>query len=543
MKYSPPVAALFLVLTMAGKAFALSSTNIPLDSPIYLYVEKLSGFGLVVSDFKGIRPYSKSEVARLVKEAEERLALAEYPPLAEEYLDRIKQLIPREVALYDEPDEAPFVDIQPVSRAQLRYLYLDGLPRNYYRAVNDPAGDWTFPLLHFRPKNSTPYPVQQRGTEGTPFLENNEGIAYGDGHNLEGRFSGEAHFKALMSALVEPLLLWSSDSEKSQARLNKGYLKVGGGALELELGRDENWLGLGYRGAITLSDNAPNLTVIKLSNPEPFTSKYLWDLKYDLICSRLDHTVTNGAERQPLYFATKLSFKPFQNMEFGMTLGRQVGGPGVDNSVNATLRGLAGATGDDNSNSLAGFELRFRFPWLRNAEIHAELSGEDRHGIWPKMQSYLAGFMVPRLTASGRDDLRFEYFLGHQRLYQNAIFPEGYNYHNFPLGHSQGGATQDFFLRYSHWFSVRNSMALEVIRTTRGDWGRVPVNAFGEWDRNGVMQGDECKYSLRGFWNLPVYGEWNATLMYGWETIDNWNLVPGWHRSNQLLRADVSYRY
>jgi len=57
---------LFLFLSQAEPCHAVSSSNIPLDSPIYLYLEKLSGFGLISSDIKGIRPFSKAEAARLV---------------------------------------------------------------------------------------------------------------------------------------------------------------------------------------------------------------------------------------------------------------------------------------------------------------------------------------------------------------------------------------------------------------------------------------------------------------------------------------------
>ncbi len=537
------LAALLLVISFTGSASALSSPTIPLDSPIYLYIEKLSGFGLIVSDFRGIRPYSRSEAARLLKEAEERLASGDYPPLAEEFVARIKELIPRETALYGEPEKAPFFDYNPVANARLRYVYLDGAPRSYARPVDDPGGDYTFPLIQWRPKKPYPNVAQQRGTEGTPLIENNEGVVYGNGSNLEARWSTEAYLGTLLSGLVEPLLLWSSDGEASQVRLNKGYLKLGGGALELELGRDANWLGLGYRGNVTLTNNAANFTGIKLSSPEPFTSRYLWDFKYDLIFSRLERTVADGRERQPWFYATKISFKPYKNMEFGLNLGRQVGGTGVDNSAMATVRGLVGATTDDNSNSLGGLELRFRLPWLRYSEIYGEFSGEDRSDYWPMAQSYIAGFFVPRLTASGRDDLRFEWFRGHQILYTNGTFPNGYIYHSFPIGHSQGGASEEFFLRYTHWFSVRNTLALECIRTTRGEVGRLPVNPTGQFDPNGVMQAVERKIALRAFWSLPVHGDWNATLMYGWETIENWQLQPGVERTNQLLRVDLSYRY
>lgn len=61
---------LWCCLVLNDEAHALSSANIPLDSPIYLYLEKLAGAGLVSSDFRGIRPYTKAEVARLVREAE-----------------------------------------------------------------------------------------------------------------------------------------------------------------------------------------------------------------------------------------------------------------------------------------------------------------------------------------------------------------------------------------------------------------------------------------------------------------------------------------
>jgi len=534
-------ASLSLVITFAGSAFALSSPNVPLDSPIYLYIEKLSGFGLIVSDFKGIRPYSRSEVARLLKEADERLESGDYPPLAKELVAMLKRLIPREAALYSEPESAPFFDYNPVSNARLRYVYLDGAPRNYSRPVLDTGGDWIFPLPGSRPDQIAR--PQQRGTEGTPLFENNEGVVYGDGHNLEARWSSEAYMGTVASALVEPLLLGSSAEDASRVRLNKGYLKFGGGALELELGRDANWLGLGYRGAITLTNNPPNFTGIKISSPEPFTSRYLWDLKYDLIFSEFEKTVTNGVERQPFFYASKLSFKPYKNMEFGLNLGRQAGGRGVDNSLSDSLHGLWGATHSDNSNSLGGLELRFRFPWLRNSEIYGELSGEDRAGAWPKAQSYIAGFFVPMITSSGRDDLRFEYFRGHQILYTNGTFPNGYLYHNFPVGDSQGGATQDFFLRYSHWFSARNTVALECFRTTRGDIGLVNVDSMGNYDPSGVLQAAERTVGLRAFWDLPVYDDWNATLRYGWETIANWNLTPGVSKTNHILGVDLSYRY
>ena len=140
-------------------------------------------------------------------------------------------------------------------------------PRSYFRAVNDPGNDGVFGIgSGLRPRNPYPAPVQQRGSEGTPLFENNDGVVYRSGSNLDLRVTGEAYLGAGASLLVEPMLLWSESDDEPRLRLNTGYLKVGGEGLELELGRDENWLGPGYRGALTLSNNPRNFDLIKLSS-------------------------------------------------------------------------------------------------------------------------------------------------------------------------------------------------------------------------------------------------------------------------------------
>jgi hypothetical protein len=151
---------------------------------------------------------------------------------------------------------------------------------------------------------------------------------------------------------------------------------------------------------------------------------------------------------------------------------------------------------------------------------------------------------VPRLTSDGKNDLRFEYFLGNRILYTSGTFPEGYLYRGMPIGDSQGGAAEEFFVRYSHWFSIRNRLALEYYHTERGNLGRVPVNSSGQVDlQNGVLQAVERKNSVRTFWDLPLHGEFDLQLMYGWERIHNLNLMEGVDRTNQIFKMDVSYRY
>jgi len=271
--------------------------------------------------------------------------------------------------------------------------------------------------------------------------------------------------------------------------------------------------------------------------------RYLGLVKYSLIVSRFDETMTEGVKRQPYFLAAKLAIKPLDTVEFGINLGRQQGGPGVNNSLGDWLRGLIGGTSSDNSNSVAGLDLRVRLPFLRNTEIYGEFSGEDTASFWPIVESYVAGVFIPCLTADGRNDLRFEYYFGNAILSTNGTFPEGYLNRGMNIGPSQGGASEEFFVRASHWFSVRNNLALEYIHTERGNLGRVTVNEEGNFDPNGTLQAVERKNSLRVLWQLPVHGDFDMLLMYGWERIHNMNLTGGNNRTNQIVKVDLSYRY
>lgn len=520
----------------APAAYALSSANIPLDSPVYLYLEKLAGAGLVASDIKGLKPFSKAEAARLLLEAEHNLSSGDRAPsgLLTELIRNIRELIPRESSLLENPTRRPqLLDFNPASSLSLRYVYLDGAPRDYNRTSWDPAHQSAFGFIggDLRPLGNGG-PIRVTGTEGTPLLENNNGIVYRKGNSGELRWAAEGYFSDVATALLEPVVLATGDD--AEILLNRGYVKLGGGGLELEAGRDENWFGPGFRGTTTLTNNARNFDLIKISSPEPlqaaWVKRWLGDVKYSLIASRFDATDAGTADyRRPYFIGAKLAVKPNAMLEFGLNFVRQLGGPGFTGSPDTLL----GGGNNDHSNTIAGFDVRWRIPGLNNTELYAEYSGEDNAGgVWPIVESYVAGLFAPCLTNACRDDFRFEYFFGSVMLYGDWQFPRGYVYHDMTPGHSQGGAgVQEFFGRYSHWFGVRNRLALEYFYTERG-------RSYRTADQ--VM---EAKHAGRVFWNLPLYGDIDARIGYGVEKIDNQNLVAGSKRTNHLFTFDLKYQY
>ena len=233
--------------------------------------------------------------------------------------------------------------------------------------------------------------------------------------------------------------------------------------------------------------------------------------------------------------ANRQGFGDLDQVQVGINFVRQEGGPGF--TGNTTFFDFIFGGGSTNkSNTMAGIDLRFRIPWLRNTELYGEYVGEDSASFWPFVESYIAGIYIPRLTASGRDDLRIEYFFGHQDLYSDFKFPYGYTYYGLSPGHSQGGGTQDLLVRYSHWFTPRSILALEYLYTDRGRQGRTTFP-------DGSGQAVEIKNAWRGSWTLPLGSELDATLSYGWERVRNLDLVNGVNRTNQVASVTLTYHY
>ena len=276
-------------LLAAAPLYAFSSANIPLDSPIYLYLEKLVGLGLITKDIKGLKPFSKAEAARLLQEAETTLksGTTASPAFAQELVNRVGEMIPREFFLRKNHASKPkLLDYNPISTLRMRYVYLDGVPRDYERTSWDPAHQSAFGIIggDLRPLGNGG-PVQVSGTEGTPLLENNNGTIHPRGHSSELRWAAEGYLSDKATGLIEPVLLVSKDD--ASLNINRGDVKLGGGGLELELGRDENWFGQGFRGTTTLTSNARNFDLLKLSSPEPvdvaWLKNWIGEVKYSLL--------------------------------------------------------------------------------------------------------------------------------------------------------------------------------------------------------------------------------------------------------------------
>ena len=99
--------ALF-ILPISAQA-APASGQIPLDSGVYLSLDKLVGSGLIDSSLSGSRPYTRLEAARQIKEALQRAERSPVPIAISELLQQLKnefydQLVELHALSGDAPD-------------------------------------------------------------------------------------------------------------------------------------------------------------------------------------------------------------------------------------------------------------------------------------------------------------------------------------------------------------------------------------------------------------------------------------------------------
>jgi hypothetical protein len=421
--------------------------------------------------------------------------------------------------------------IKPLNEVDMRYVYVDGEPRRF---VGFPEGT-----------------SRIRAGEGTPLVSNNEGIVYGENHNVSMQFSSSAVWANTFSAYVEPIFLARQNRgdldglDELEADVHKGYAKLSRWNVEIEAGRDSLWWGQGRRGTLILTNNAPPLEMVKLSNPEPFLLpwyfQYLGPFKYVVFLARLEEDRDFPHAK---FGGMRLNFKPHPNFEMGFSRTFLFGGRGSGNdSFGDYLKLLSfvnyGGETNEQSDQLAALDLRLRLPFLRNAEVYLEWGGEDT-GLKPDIKElllqdlgYIIGLYFPRLTEDGRTDLRIEYAdnvseRDNSFWYGHTRYTSGYTYKGFILGHSMGPDARDVFARMTHYLRDGLLIGLDFDYMENG-------RNLGPVVEKNYQLGTDVTFDFTNA--LSIKGR------YGYEEVANFDLVNGDDRQNNLFMTEVRWRF
>lgn len=536
-------------LGWSSSAFAAASPNVPLDHWSYPALDRLEAFGLIQSALVGTRPFSRDEMARLIKEAlnQKEISGKALPPIITHLLDKLQREFKAELdAFGSECGRSSY--LKPIEEAQLRYVYTDGDPRQY-----------------------TGYPGTRfiaKANEGTPLVYNNEGVVYGKYNNLSAQFSTTFGVGDFFAGSVEPIFLVRQNEGHSDnvsdtvgADLLKGYGKLSRWNVELEIGRDSMWWGPGRHGELIMTNNATPFDMIKLSNPEPvllpWYFSYLGPFKYTIFLSRLeDYRVrpitSQPVDERPINVGTssfggwRVDFKPHALFEMGVSSTFIFGGPGIPGLTAGdvlSLFGVGDVTAANNKiNQLGSFDFRFRLPWLRNSVLYGEYAGEDAGGIGGPWYTslfnevgYTLGLYVPRLTDDGMTDLRIEWAKNAHIVsrtpgvwYGHNIFIGGYAHDDLIIGHHMFGDAEDLFVRITRYLNKDVQVGVDYDFMKRGITLSPVQESNNQW-------GVDVTYDIND--HLSVIAR------YGFEIVDNFDLVEGDTRHNNLVMTTLKLEF
>jgi hypothetical protein len=458
------------------------SPYVPLDSWIYPAFDRLAGLGVVESGFAGMRPWTRSECARLVSEAGERVAVMDSPAGA------IYRLLAKEFT--------PELDSESTG-PQAR---VDSVYSNVGHISGSPLQDG----YHFAQTQinnfGRPYGEGWNTTNGFSF--------YATAGPWSGYFRGEEQTAPSVPALSLSARQFVAATDQlpgtppgtatpsiQQFKTLDAYVGLTFSNWELSFGQQSLSWGPGEGGSLMFSDNAAPINMIRLNRVTPLgiplISRFLGPLRVEAFFGQLSgHNFTAGPDfvtsgsfsvdfqPQPFIHGQRFSFKPTRNFEFGFSRTTIMGGPGVPltfatfgKSLLGSGNGLPGSL-QDPGDRRSGLDWSYRLPGLRNwVTFYGDAFAEDQFtpiAYWDR-SAIRGGLYFSHLPKLPKLDLRMEGVytdvpaggaLSHGFYYFNFRFKEGYTNDGTLLGSWIGREGQGAQAWANYWFGARNRLQL-----------------------------------------------------------------------------------
>lgn len=513
------------------------SVNIdPLD-PLNRKIEKLIHFGLVKDIIVGHKPYSRSEMTRILTQALNSVDQKTFKPKTRQKIDQILAELKKEfqqelIQRSQLEGQKKNIEFKALEKANVSFLYTNSETRNYN---NNGMGEIDVRL--------------------NPIFQNTQGRKFSQG----GTFALETeHWLRLSDYVAFDLspraqlgIGRNSSKNENHLELRQVYAKLAYKNFEILLGRDYlNW-GQGLNGGFLLSNNARALDLFKISNDRPF--RFPWIFKY-LGNQKISFIFTDLGPEQGLAHSYitgfKWSLQPATFMEIGFSILNQAGGEGGPSASLGERIADVFQFGPGNkqlSNKIGGIDLRFRIPPWRGMEIYGEASFDDKHtlqdlhGQLVSDAAYLLGVYFPRLKDDGTWDLRMELHRTGNRFYRHATFQSGWTLNRFLLGDPLGPDAWGLYLNSNYELNQENTFALQLSYEHRSAdlW---TAGALFEFIKiQDLPEEKRIRAHANWFFNfesLPL----SMQLQFAYERVLNFNNQLGRSKNHFLSGIEFSYR-
>ncbi len=467
-------------------SISMGSPYVELDSWIYPALDRLIGMGIVDSGFSGVRPWTRSECARMLDEAADKINDRS------EEAQRIYDLLRSEFKedLEDASETEPY-------RAKLE---------SAYTRFTDISGQ---PL-----SLTTGYTFAQTLTNdyGRPYEEGFNSVTGFSGWATAGRWVGYVRAEYQQSPSAPPL----SESARltiaqvdpypgsppatptpavGEFQLLDAYAGVNFDNWQITFGRQSLWWGPGNGGPMLFSNNAPPIDMFRVNRVSPLQLpkflQWLGPMRTEFFFGQLSGyqfiltpkgpvgQYGDPLNPQPLIHGQLISFKPTANFEFAFYKTTIYGGPGYPITFHTMIRSIF-STANENAGGASkpgdrrsGLSFSYRLPRVRNwLTLYADGFTDDE--ITPiryvNVSAWHAGLYLSHFPRFSRLDLRLEgvytdipggvaantKFPG--TFYENFTWRSGYTNNGDLIGSWIGRGGQGAQAWSNYWFSPRNRL-------------------------------------------------------------------------------------
>ena len=471
----------------------MGSPYVPLDSWIYPALERLAALGYIDSAIAAMRPWTRSECARQVSEASDRIGTKKRraSPKGRGFIRNLQDEFGRELSWLGGGDNAEFRVESPIREGQkspanpsLMAITLDkqssttlAVPKNRASTTFPEMSGWT---------SYGPFAIYIRSeyqhSPSAPALP----LAAREAISI-------ADFSHSIVPAPFPVPPGTPTPSVDRGRLLDTYVAMNLSDWQLSYGKQSLWWGPDEGGGMMLSDNADPLTMFRINRVTPFKLPgflgFLGPIRaefflgqysgYEFMFTPLGLVGQYGQslQPQPIVHGERFSIKPTPNFEFGLSRTTDYGGPSYPltwhtffRSVFSTDQTIPGAANKPGSRR-SGLDFSYRLK--HGMTFYAD--GFTEHDtisplVGPDVAAWLGGIYIPRLPKLPRMDFRAEGVytdppiggnVGSGFFYYNPTWISGFVNAGHLMGNWVGREGQGVQAWTSYWITPRSKLQFE----------------------------------------------------------------------------------
>jgi membrane-associated phospholipid phosphatase len=465
----------------------MSSPYVPLDSWIYAAMARLIALGYIESADLGMRPWTRMECARLLRE--EAGPALENDIQAENGAEQLYVALKAEFA----------AEIGRWNGDSNLGVTLDSIYARFVGISDTPLRDG----FHFGQTIINDY--------GRPYARGFNNVTGVIGHATTGPLSffiraeyehapSFAPFTAQSAQVVAAVdgipAIPPVTRTAATGKLNvlEGYVGFQLENWQFTFGKQALWWGPDESGAMLFSNNAPSVLMLQINRVKPIRLPRVLGvfgpIRLSYIVGRLtgqhwifgsDSGFVGSWEQtlsdQPFIVGEKISFKPTPDLELGISATALFGGPGVPGNFHSLAKAMFSAgngapgTSADAGDRRGGFDFSYRLPGLRDwLTFYGDAFTDDQSNPWFAWDktALTSGLFLSHVPRFHRIDLRAEGIFSdlpggspvvqHGFFYSNDRFRSGYTNDGYLMGSWIGRQGQGAQAWANYWIDPRSKI-------------------------------------------------------------------------------------